>query len=187
MFSINIDHGHHSNLPQRALWEAIEFDRAVQMADDLSNDQDTLIVVTADHGHVMTFSGYPTRGNDIMGIAGIADDNLPYATLMYDNGPGFVPFENNTRYNISKDDLDSIDNTRKPMIKLEWETHGGQDVQILTKGPFAHLLTGIHEQNYIPIAMAYALCVGDGPTYCKDNGLHYNHGGGAGVHAYKET
>lgn len=46
--------------------------------------------MTADHSHVMTISGYPQRGNPILGFAGISDvDDLPYTTLSYANGPGF--------------------------------------------------------------------------------------------------
>lgn len=46
------------------------------------------------------------------------------------------------------------------------ETHGGDDVGIFGIGPWAHLLTGVHEQHLIPHIMAYASCIGDGLKYC---------------------
>ena len=46
-------------------------------------------------------------------------------------------------------------------IPLSMETHGGEDVAIFARGPMAHLLHGVREQNYIPHVMAYASCVGD--------------------------
>jgi len=47
--------------------ETMAFDRAISRATELVNFEDTLVVVTADHGHVMTMAGYPTRGADIRG------------------------------------------------------------------------------------------------------------------------
>ena len=66
----------------------------------MTSHRDTLIIVTADHSHVFSISGFPTRGNDILGKA-IGNDSsgepdglsldalgLPYTTLGYHNGPG---------------------------------------------------------------------------------------------------
>ncbi|MGH0118324.1 UNVERIFIED_CONTAM: hypothetical protein FKN15_048560 [Acipenser sinensis] len=47
------------------------------------------------------------------------------------------------------------------------ETHGGEDVAVFAKGPLAHLLHGVHEQNYIPHVMAYATCIGQNTEHCK--------------------
>lgn len=52
-----IDHGHHEVTPQRALWEMIEFDKAVHKGDELTGDEDTLLIVTSDHANVMHFAG----------------------------------------------------------------------------------------------------------------------------------
>lgn len=46
------------------------------------------------------------------------------------------------------------------------ETHGGEDVAVFAKGPLAHLLHGVHEQNYIPHVMAYAACIGQNREHC---------------------
>jgi len=52
-----IDHAHHANQPLRALWETIEFDKAIKLGDDMTDDTNTTIVVTADHAHVMSIAG----------------------------------------------------------------------------------------------------------------------------------
>ncbi len=94
-----IDHGHHANSAHRALTETLEFARAVQVAVDATDVADTLIVVTADHSHPMTQSGYARRGNPILGLAeepkphggtGLALDGAkqPFAVLSYAAGPG---------------------------------------------------------------------------------------------------
>ena len=47
--------------------ETVAFDLAVKTAFEMTNREDTLIIVTADHGHTMTMSGYQSRGSDIRG------------------------------------------------------------------------------------------------------------------------
>lgn len=51
-------------------------------------------------------------------------------------------------------------------VPLRHETHGGEDVAVFAKGPMAHLLHGVHEQNYIPHVMAYAACIGANLDHC---------------------
>lgn len=109
-----IDHGHHSTHAKKALDETVEFSKAIQKAVDLTSFEDTLIVVTSDHSHTLSFSGYPQRGNDILGVAGTADDGLPYATLSYANGPGYKLEADGSRHNISQDDMRKY---RRPYIK----------------------------------------------------------------------
>lgn len=84
-----IDHAHHSTQAMRALDETEQFSEAIQRAVDLTSREDTLIVVTSDHAHTMSLSGYPDRGNAILGVGGTGKDGLPYATLSYANGPGY--------------------------------------------------------------------------------------------------
>nr|XP_009929553.1 PREDICTED: intestinal-type alkaline phosphatase-like [Opisthocomus hoazin] len=44
-------------------------------------------------------------------------------------------------------------------VPLETETHSGEDVVVLARGPMAHLFHGVQEQHYIAHAMAYAACL----------------------------
>ena len=95
-----IDHAHHAGNAFRALTEAIEFARAVKKAYEMTDPDDTLIIVTADHSHVFTISGYPSRGNPILGkVKSVPQRDgdplveekdllgLPYTTSSYANGP----------------------------------------------------------------------------------------------------
>jgi alkaline phosphatase len=97
-----IDHGHHAGNAYRALDETIELSDAVRVALERTSPSDTLIVVTADHGHTLTMSGYPRRGNPILGlvVGSMGEDKpgtepvkdlsgRPYTTLSYANGPGY--------------------------------------------------------------------------------------------------
>ncbi|MBJ20086.1 MAG: alkaline phosphatase [Deltaproteobacteria bacterium] len=97
-----IDHGHHAGNAQRALTDTIALSDAVRVALEKTDASETLIVVTADHSHTLTISGYPKRGNPILGrVVGInwfgdGEDQIgldalkkPYTTLSYANGPGY--------------------------------------------------------------------------------------------------
>lgn len=96
-----IDHAHHYGNAFRALTDTIALSDAVRAADEATSGEDTLILVTADHAHTLTFAGYPMRGNAILGkVHGSSGEDeggtlvidalgLPYTTLGYANGPGY--------------------------------------------------------------------------------------------------
>ena len=52
-----IDHAHHDSWANTALDETISLDLAVETAFNMTNPAETLIIVTADHGHTMSFAG----------------------------------------------------------------------------------------------------------------------------------
>ena len=60
-----IDHAHHDSWVNLALDETVVFDEAIKAAYDMVDLNETLIIVTADHGHTMSHAGYPTRGSDV--------------------------------------------------------------------------------------------------------------------------
>ena len=62
-----IDKAHHQNWAKKAFEETLELEKAVKVALELTKEEETLIVVTADHSHAVTMNGYPKRGNDILG------------------------------------------------------------------------------------------------------------------------
>ncbi len=109
-----IDHAHHSGNAFRALTDTVAFSDAVRTAMTMTSAADTLIIVTADHSHTMTFAGYPARGNPILGkvvgasgegpINGYALDaaGLPYTTLSYANGPGYTGASDQQKEGIKK-------------------------------------------------------------------------------------
>ncbi|KAG1653408.1 Alkaline phosphatase, tissue-nonspecific isozyme [Nymphon striatum] len=62
-----IDHFHHKNLAVRAISEVVEFDKAIEIALNITNSEETLIIVTADHSQSMQLNGYPKRGAPLFG------------------------------------------------------------------------------------------------------------------------
>ncbi|XP_072035695.1 alkaline phosphatase-like [Amphiura filiformis] len=169
-----IDHGHHKGVAYDALHDTLALDKAVSKAMELCQEDDTLIIVTADHGHVMTIAGYPSRGNPILGLhdSYIAKDDMPYTTLSYANGPGGLELtdsfnEDGTRRNLTEVDTEDEDFIQSAAVPLSDETHGGQDVAIYAYGPMAHLFHGVHEQHYIAHVMMYAACLGKYTEKCE--------------------
>lgn len=53
-----IDMAHHDTLVQHSLGETEEFSNAIQMAYSMTDPEETLIVVTSDHGHTLSYNGY---------------------------------------------------------------------------------------------------------------------------------
>jgi alkaline phosphatase len=98
-----IDLAHHANNAYRALTDTIEFANAVHAAVRKTDRRETLIVVTADHGHTLVMGGYAKRGNPILGKVVTTDTarrsstkfardalGFPYTTLVYAMGPGYT-------------------------------------------------------------------------------------------------
>jgi alkaline phosphatase len=168
-----IDQAHHEGNAAHALEETIALNVAIKVALEKTKREDTLIIVTADHSHTMTISGYPKRGNPILGVVADADgqfradDGKPYTTLAYANGPGSVvaprtkgqtkPIPIGSRADPSKEDTTDRNYRQQSTVPLESETHGGDDVAIYAWGPQADLFRGTVEQNYIYHVMAHAL------------------------------
>jgi alkaline phosphatase len=162
-----IDHAHHDNNAIRALTEAVELSRAVEKAVATASD-DTLIIVTADHSHTLVMSGYPVRGNPILGLVvtngedGLPEkaptkdtlDGKPYTTLGYANGPGTT---GRTRADLTGVDTRAPDFLQQGAIPMSSETHAGEDVAVYARGPGAYLVGGTMEQNAIYFVMTRAL------------------------------
>lgn len=167
-----IDHGHHDGYAGYSLLQAQEFAKAVQTALEMVDTSETLVLVTADHSHSFTISGYPTRGNPILGLVSgndltgepkkepyLADDGLPYTTLGYMNGVGAVKGQRT----MPQTGLHAI---QQSLVPLSWpaingevypsETHGGEDVALYALGPWAHLVGGVLEQQAIFHIIKYA-------------------------------
>ncbi|MDO6797090.1 alkaline phosphatase [Shimia thalassica] len=169
-----VDHASHASNAARMVADGKAFADAVAMADALTDDGDTLIVVTADHEHAVAFNGYCGRGTNILGLcmeiddAGVehtgepalAKDGKPYTVIGYLNGPGSILRKDRNwtggRPDLTQEEALDIDNVQQALIPRSSETHSGEDVAVYAKGPWAHLLEGTLEQNVIFHVMYHA-------------------------------
>jgi alkaline phosphatase len=171
-----IDHAHHAGNAYRALTDTIALADAVRTALAMTDARETLVIVTADHSHVFNVSGYPKRGNPILGFVvepdattpALAADGKPYTTVGYLNGPGHADLTPASdpdalrpiragRHLAPTDPVEARDFYQEALVPLEYETHGGEDVPIYAGGPQAHLFRGTVEQNVIYHVMRRAL------------------------------
>ncbi len=180
-----IDHGNHLGIARLALGDTRALSEAVGHARKETKKEETLIVVTSDHGHVLSFSGYPVRGNPILGKVVSNDKHgekekgytkdlsgLPYTTLNYTNGGGYMlggkikeaDFSGYKykKKSVNRPDLTNVDTEalhyhQEAMIPLAMESHSGEDVAIYADGPRAFYFNSVMEQSFIFHAMKTAL------------------------------
>ncbi|MBX2833265.1 MAG: alkaline phosphatase [Rhodospirillales bacterium] len=171
-----VDHANHAGNLARTVRDGIAFQEAIAIADELTNDEDTLIVVTADHEHAIAFNGYCGRGSDILGLCMdisndktentgeplLADDGKPYTVAGFLNGAGSVLTKQadgnyyGGRPEVTQEQAVDLEYLQQALIPKSSETHSGEDVAVYAKGPWAHLLEGTIEQNVIFHVMHHA-------------------------------
>jgi alkaline phosphatase len=144
------------------LQDTVALNDALKAAMDTVDLRDTLIVVTSDHSHSFTMSGYPQRGNPILGSVIdqegkpiLAKDGKGYTTLGYANGPGAVGSAE--RPDTLLEDTQALNYRQQSLVGLNSETHSGEDVVARAAGPKAYLFKGTIEQNTVYQIMRAAL------------------------------
>ncbi|XP_034650800.1 membrane-bound alkaline phosphatase [Drosophila subobscura] len=164
-----IDYGNHYNVPAYALDETLELSKAVEEALGMTDPEETLIVVTSDHAHPLTIAGYPGRGTPILGLNqhDVDVNGVKYATLNYAVGMEQYLDDKGNRIDLT-DLIDQPGFLAPSYIKGNLGVHAGEDVGIFATGPQSHLFSGVMQQSTIPHLMAYASCIGDGPTLCDN-------------------
>lgn len=181
-----IDHANHAGNLHRAVNDGIAFADAAKVAMEMTDPRDTLIIVTADHGHTLTFNGYCGRGTPITGLCykideagekhlpahNLGDDGLPYTAALYANGAhavvakkgnSFLGLLNTGLFGGGRDAALDAEKAGHPdyhqqaLVPLPYETHSGVDVAVYARGPSAHLVSGTMEQHVLYYIMRHAL------------------------------
>lgn len=157
-----IDHALHNTNAKRALVDTVAFDDAIAAAiaeikltdPTLAN---TLIVVTADHDHTMTFNGYGKIGNPILDInrsysAGNPEstdkNGVNYTTLVFGNGPN-RPNGARTPLTTATVTADAYLQEAGVRTAAGSETHGGGDVMLFATGAGAQNFKGTMENTQV--------------------------------------
>ncbi|KAH0953096.1 hypothetical protein HN011_003387 [Eciton burchellii] len=170
-----IDFAHHRGHAAQALLETVRLSDAVNATLAMIDTKDTLVIVTSDHTHSMSFNGYSDRGSSILGIAQKSKhDGIPYTTLSYSTGgPNNVAYTVDSsgqavRIDPSESNTSDFAYSQQATIISDEAYHGGGDVAVYAIGPHAHLLHSLHEQNYVAHVIAYAADIG---AYASNAGM----------------
>lgn len=161
------DNQQHAGEAQIAAHAVIELADAVTVALAKVDLEDTLIIVTGDHGHTMTFSSYQRKGNPVFGLArgfddagdpsdqpSLADDGKPFTSVGYRDGPGAVVGE---RPVLTEAETMMPRYQVQALLPKRGESHGGQDLPLYAIGPWSHLFSGVLEQHSIFHLMKHAM------------------------------
>lgn len=135
-----IDFAHHRGHAAQALIETVRLSEAIEETLKLIDTSETLVIVTSDHTHSLSFNGYGDRGSSILGVAQKSKyDNRNYTTLTYSTG-GI----NNMGYTIDNGKIARIDPSlndttdynysQQAAIITDEAYHGGADVAVYAKG-----------------------------------------------------
>ncbi|RTG83525.1 alkaline phosphatase [Schistosoma bovis] len=178
-----IDHGNHENRAQYALTETLELEKAVEKALSLVDQQETLLLVTADHSHAYGVVGYPTRDTSVLDVDNTAkgDDNKSYLISSYFNGPRGIL--DAPRSDPATEDRFASNYTAESLVRLSFSTHSAEDVPIYANGPYSELFHSSLDNTFIAHATMYSLCIGPytNQSHCNEGnngsqlrGLHLN-------------
>lgn len=165
-----VDHANHDGNLHRVVTDGAAFAEAIEKAMSMVNPEETLIIVTADHEHAISFNGYCGLGSPVTGLCYQVDkqghehtdepntglDGKPYTVAGYLNGAGSILHqeEGQNDYSGSRPELTNEqamdpDYLQQALIPMTSETHSGEDVAVMAQGPWAHLFDGVIEQNEI--------------------------------------
>ncbi len=159
-----IDHALHETMARKALADTVAFDAAIKVALDKVNLNNTLIVVTADHDHTLTFTGYPKRTgkttDEHAGILGVVknvvsgenesdSDGVPYTNLVFGNGPNRAASARNATPMLVETNTMDKNYKQESGVRLTSETHGGGDVMLMATGAGAAQFKGTFDNTKV--------------------------------------
>ncbi|XP_072049663.1 alkaline phosphatase-like isoform X2 [Amphiura filiformis] len=169
-----IDDAHHYGKAQKALFETLAFDAAVDLVMEMVDLRDTLVIVTSTYAQALAYTGYSSRDNPILGLSDFENgaDSLPFTTLQYSTGPGGILEAesltlNGTRRNLTDENTAHPDFVQSASVPKTYSNNGGQDVPVYAAGPMAHMFHRTHEQTYVAHVARMAACLGEYEGDCS--------------------
>ncbi|XP_053686610.1 membrane-bound alkaline phosphatase-like [Sabethes cyaneus] len=163
----NIQEAHRENKPYKAFEQVKHYSMAINMGVMMVSETNTLVVSMNDVGSTLAIPGYPACGTDILTAAGTSDkDSKPYLSLSYATGPAYDSYYQQTEGRLNP--LTVLQGTAikkeqmcSAAVPMSAGVNGGEDASVYASGPWAFMLSGGYEQNFIAHAISFASCITD--------------------------
>ncbi|XP_065081889.1 membrane-bound alkaline phosphatase-like [Ochlerotatus camptorhynchus] len=163
----NIQEAHKENKPNKAFEQVKHYANAFDMAHMMVSETNTLVISMNDVGSTLSIPGYSARDTDILNAAGTSDrDSKPYLSLAYATGPS-----HNSYYQLNEGRVNPLtvlqgmtvkkEQTCSAAVPMNEGVNGGEDASVFATGPWAFMLSGGYEQNFIAHAITFASCITD--------------------------
>ncbi|CAJ0603380.1 unnamed protein product [Cylicocyclus nassatus] len=172
----NIDTAEHNNQMHLAFGELYEFEEAIKKAREMTNRSETLIIVTADHGHAVTLPGYLPANKTILSSQVVTSEDFDKKStegkektkakttfyevpgIFFATGPGFRGGFEVESMNLDEEKRAHPLYRLPTAIPMQYGVHGGEDVGIWADGPFAQLFTSTLENTEVAYIIKFLLC-----------------------------
>jgi alkaline phosphatase len=144
-----------------ALDAGVEMYDALRLVLERVDLDETLVIVTADHGQPLAMGGGGPLESPLLGVAryggrvALGQDQAPYPQLGFYVGPRARPDAPNRELT----DADVADRHFIPdsAVPLAVVPHSGVDVPVYAIGPWSDLFSGVYEQNAIYTFVRHAM------------------------------
>ena len=147
-----IDDYEHENMVFIQSDELLEFDDAIKQAREMTNREETLIIVTADHSHTLMIGEFEKK-TDKMTEVGREKKGIAFSHGEGQNKSGQDPMDMFYRF--------------PAMFNIDRGRHGGDHVPIYSDGPYSWLFSSTIENTEVGYLMKSLLCLNK--DYCLRN------------------
>ncbi|XP_062544067.1 membrane-bound alkaline phosphatase-like [Armigeres subalbatus] len=163
----NIQEAHKENKPNKAFEQVKHYANAFNMAHMMVSETNTLIISMNDVGSTLSIPGYAARDTDALTGAGTSDkDSKPYLSIAYATGPSYDSFYQPSEGRVNplavlQGTATQKEQTCSAAVPMSEGVNGGEDASVYATGPWAFMLSGGYEQNFIAHAITFASCITD--------------------------
>ncbi|EPB70865.1 alkaline phosphatase family protein [Ancylostoma ceylanicum] len=167
----NIDIAEHANQMHLAFAEVYEFEEAIRKAREMTDPSETLIIVTADHGHALTLPGYlpVEKSSDIVTQPTAKEEQkFELPGLFFASGPGFRGGLRMTDVQVNEQERADPLFRQPASVPMAHGAHGGEDVGIWADGPLSDLFSSSLENTEVAYIIKFLLCLSSSDhTFCS--------------------